>query len=273
MSKVLLAVNTLAGVNSQVYASHLNLAYRIGKDTGDEFLLFNAARMSIDRFRNEAGKYALSAECDYLMFLDDDVAVPRDTYTLLKEADVDVATPLVYIRGYPFKPMMFKAIGLGEETGLTTYDDWESVIELQTGKNFVYHDKPHLLECAAIGFSCALIKVDLLRKVPPAWFVTGTNHTEDVYFCVKARQILENAVSIFVDTRIHAGHLLDPEFICLEMRDKLIDFYDSCNPEFAEREKGRKGDAADRKEGYFEKNINIVRAAPITVVDLVKNET
>ena len=258
MSKVLLAVNTLAGVNSQVYAAHLNLAYRIGKETGDEFMLYNASRMSIDRFRNQAGAFALQAECDYLMFLDDDVIVPRDTYTLLKEADVDVVTPLVYIRGYPFKPMMFKSLNFGNETGLTTYDDWESVLKIQSSS-------PHMLECAAIGFSCALIKTSLLKKVPPAWFVTGTNHTEDVYFCVKARQILDNAVSIFVDTRIHAGHLLDPEFITYEMRQNLVDFYDSCNPEFAEREKGRKSEAADRTEGYFDKNIKLVKAAPVVI--------
>ncbi len=256
MSKVLLAVNTLAGVNSQVYAAHLNLAYRIGKETGDEFSLFNASRMSIDRFRNQAAQFALQNECDYLMFLDDDVIVPRDTYTLLKAADVDVVTPLVYIRGYPFKPMMFKSIDFGAETGLTTYDDWEAVIEKQTS---------HMLECAAIGFSCALIKVSLLKKVPPAWFVTGTNHTEDVYFCVKARQILENQVSIYVDTRIHAGHMLDPEFITYGMRKPLLDFFDSCTPEYAERENKSRKSAGDRKDDYFEKNLKIVQAAPVVV--------
>jgi len=252
MSKVLIAVNTLTAVSSQVYASHLNLVYRIGKDSGDDFILYNAYRMSIDRFRNQAAKFALQGECDYLMFLDDDVLVPRNTYDLLKEANVDVVTPLVYIRAYPFKPMMFKTIKLGEEIGLATYDDWEDALTA--------HERPYLLECAAIGFSCALIKTELIRKIPPAWFVSGTNHTEDVYFCVKARQLLDNKVGIFVDTRIRAGHLLDPEFISLDTKKELMAYYESCSPEFAAREKNQNWDRGDE---YLDKNIKIVQAAPV----------
>ena len=174
--KVLLAVNTLTSINDQIYAAHMNLAYRIGRETQDEFLLFTGRRVSIDRFRNQAAEYALRHDCDYLMFLDDDVAIPRDTYTILKSLDLDIVTPLVYIRGYPFKPMFFKSIELGNETGLTTYDDWEQVQadRLQEYENFKTLDpngalafNPHLLEVAAIGFSCCLIKTSVLREVPP----------------------------------------------------------------------------------------------------------
>jgi glycosyltransferase involved in cell wall biosynthesis len=241
MSKTLLAVNTLTSVASQAYASHINLAFRMGKDCPeDEFLLFNGYRTSIDRFRNMAAKLALQNECDYLLFLDDDILVEPDTYRRLKSWDVDVVTPVVYIRSYPFKPMFFKSI-IGEDqkvAGLTTYDDFEEVSKIFPAG---------LLPVAAIGFSCCLIKCELLKRVPPAWFVTGTGHTEDVYFCIKARQHLENALGIYVDTTLHAGHMLDPEFVSQDTVEALRHFYEELSPELKNERDG------DHSANYLEK--------------------
>lgn len=243
MSKTLLAINTLTSVGSQPYASHLNLAFRMGKESDDEFILFNGWRSSIDRFRNEAAKIALHQDCDYLMFLDDDVLVPRDCYTILKKHDVDIVTPVVYIRSYPFHPMFFKSVQGPNGAGLTFYDDWEEVIaerlDLFQG----------LLPVAAIGFSCCLIKVSLLQRIQPAWFVTGTNHTEDVYFCVKAKQTLGD-VGIYVDTSVDAGHMLDPEFVSRKNRAALMQFYEALNPHLlkATNQQG------DHDKEYLERN-------------------
>jgi hypothetical protein len=219
--KTLLAVNTLTSVNVQAYASHLNLFYRMGKDSSDECMLYNGYRQSIDFFRNNAAKVALQHECDYLMFIDDDVLIPPNTYELLKARDLDVVTPVVYIRGYPFEPMFFQAHSEDGYSRLGFYRNWKDHIR-----------EDGLVPCAAVGFSCALIKCSLLKRIPPPWFVTGVAHTEDVYFCVKCRQMLNNQVNICVDTKLHAGHLLDPEFIHTETRDALRTFYETTVPEF-----------------------------------------
>jgi hypothetical protein len=243
--RVLLAVNTLTAVGSQPYASHLNFAFR-ARDTGDEFYLFNGYRNSIDRFRNAAGQIAVSNEFDYLMFLDDDVLIAPQTYAMLKERMeahenwvrlldginedawpqepklVDVVTPVVYIRSYPFHPMFFKSTDLGDSTGLDIYKDWKEKCQLG-----------ELLPVAAVGFSCCLIRVELLKKIQPAWFVTGTHHTEDVYFCVKAKQTLAlrgETVGIYVDTRLDSGHMLDSEFVCTPSVEALRHFYEEMNP-------------------------------------------
>ncbi len=229
--RVLLAVNTLTGVGSQPYASHLNFAFR-ARDSGDDFVLFNGYRNSIDRFRNRAGQIALEGEFDYLMFLDDDVCIAPTTYQMLKERMeqpapdgyvVDVVTPVVYIRSYPFHPMFFKSEDLDGHTGLNIYTNWREKCTLGD-----------LLPVTAVGFSCCLIRVSLLKEIQPAWFVTGTHHTEDVYFCIKAKQTLalrgENA-GIYVDTRLDTGHMLDPEFICTPTRDALKAFHETMNPD------------------------------------------
>lgn len=244
MSRILLAVNTLTSVGSQAYASHLSLIYRLGRDTEDEFILYNGNRCGIDRFRNQAGEFALHYKCDYLMFIDDDVLVSADTYVRLKKSDKDVITPLVYIRGYPFNPMMFVSKDQ-DGTGivdLVTYNDWEEKVK-ESGES--------LLPCAAIGFSCCLIKSELLTKVTKPWFITGVSHTEDVYFCVKARSELKNEVSIYVDTSLHAAHMLDPEFIEYRNRDALLAFYESVNPDLRkERDANRRSD--NSVEGIIE---------------------
>lgn len=222
MSKTLLAVNTLTAVGSQPYSSHINLAYRM-KECGDEVILFNGYRTGIDRFRNIAGQMALQHECDYLMFLDDDVCVNPFTYKVIKDRNVDVVTPIVYIRSYPFKPMFFKAIDLGSgNIGLDHYSDWEEKVKIGD-----------LLPVAAIGFSCCLIKCELLKKIPAPWFVTGTNHTEDVYFCIKAKQTLGlqgKNVGIYVDTSLDSGHMLDPEFVSHASVGALRRFYEDMDP-------------------------------------------
>lgn len=248
--KTLLAINTLTSIQNQPYASHLNLAYRMAKDSPeDEIILLNGYRTGIDRFRNWAGEVALTQDCDFIFFVDDDVAVPRDTYQILrKHADegADIVTPLVYIRGYPFEPMMFKARTQDGVTGLFAYSDWEEVESVKEGNP--------LLPCAAIGFSCALIKTKLLRDIQAPWFITGTNCTEDVYFCVKCRNHYNNAVNILVDTHIEAGHLLDPEFVSRGNRKALQTYYETCNPNLLEQKN------PDRHEHYFDANIAAIKA-------------
>lgn len=226
--KVLLAVNTLTSVSNQAYASHLNLAYRMGKEE-DDFMLFNGYRMAIDTFRNKAADIALGNDMDYLMFLDDDVLVPSYTYSQLLRCDKDVVTPLVYIRGYPFKTMMFKNTIKDGVNILDHYEDWEEKV-LPNG----------MLECSAIGCSCVLIKVSLLKQLKEKlgnlpFFHTGQNYTEDVYFCMKARELLDNDVSIFVDTTIKAGHLLDQEIVAFDTLKPLRQFYEATVPELKER--------------------------------------
>lgn len=245
--KTLLAINTLTSVQNQPYASHLNLVYRMGKNSDDEILLLTGYRTGIDRFRNMAGEVALANECDLLMFLDDDVAVPRDTYEILRrriDEGADIVTPLIYIRGYPFEPMMFKAHLVDGVTGLFAFSDWEQHV---TAENPILH-------CAAIGFSCALIRTKLLKEIQAPWFVTGANCTEDVYFCVKARNTLNNAVNIRVDTSVRGGHLLDPEFVDFSTRPALQKFYETLRPELLEKSSGERGEA------YFEANIAKLKA-------------
>lgn len=203
--KILLGCNLLSSVNPIAHTDHVAAAYRLGRDTDWEVLVNFAQRMSIDNMRNQSGRVAVLNNCDYLVFLDDDVLIPDGAIpNLIKRMEATgakIGAGLVYVRGYPFEPMAFKEITAqlenGEEAkGLThlTYQE----IDDKLGE---------AIECEAIGFSLAAIKVDLLKEMEPPYFITGPNCTEDVYFCIKARKHFPD-VKIILDTAIECTHIV-----------------------------------------------------------------
>lgn len=215
--KTIIGINTLTSVEQIIYANHIGFFYRLGKHyPEDTFALHTPRRMSIDRMRNVTAKLALEAEFDYLMFVDDDVVIPMDAFDKLLAADKDIVAGWTIIRGWPYENMFFK---FDEKHNLPNVKD----VKRNSG----------ILDVDAIGFSCALIKVDLLRKIPPPWFVTGPSNTEDIYFCLKARQYVKDC-TIAVDTSIETAHNLGPEFIAPWNHLDWKDYYTKQNPEVLE---------------------------------------
>jgi len=184
MKHILIAVNCLTSVNALAYSSHCSFWHDCASDFPDfKFHLFAPGRMSIDRMRNESARILLVNDWDYLMFLDDDVLVPQHCFKMLYEAIGSGSTGVVagntLVRTYPYPPMYFKYTSKTEkEAHLEHYYDYAKI------SNRVDKDQP-ITEVDAVGFSCALIRGDLLREMKAPYFLTGTQNTEDVYFCVK----------------------------------------------------------------------------------------
>lgn len=212
MSKTLVCVNVLDNVNSQVYGSHCQEWFRLGRNTSDEFILFHPNRLSIDNARTQAAKLAMQLECDFLYFIDDDMILSPNTYQSLKSASGDIVQALTFIRGYPFHCMAFKKVGTGV---LDYFDDYAKFVNSEG-----------LVEAEAVGFACCLINVNTtLKKIKPPYFVTGIQATEDVYFCCKVKDKLGDSVKIYVDTKRPTGHLLNPEVISAYNHDVLSKFH------------------------------------------------
>ncbi len=244
--KTLVGINNLTMMDQLAYANHLQFWYRLGKEhPQDNFILCNPRRMSIDNMRNFCAKAAMEMECDYLMFIDDDVLVPFDCYTKMKKHDKDIVAGVTLIRGYPFEPMIFNFAN----KGCHFYQDYkENVVD-------------GLVECDAIGFSCVLIKVSVLKEVRPPYFITGPTHTEDVYFCRKAKEQLPD-LKIYVDPTIETAHILGSDILTPENVKYWKTFEESRNPMFAQQKKDNK-EREDRAIEYL-KQIG---------VEVVANET
>ncbi len=226
--KTLIAVNNLTSVSQLSYANHSQFWYRIGKEyPNDTFGLCNPRRMSIDRMRNFAGRSAVDLGFDYLMFIDDDVLLPMDAFSRLQKANKDIIAGVTLIRGYPYHPMIFNFMGplLGAENKCHFVDDYKDKA-----------DPNGLLECDAVGFSCCLIKVDILKKLKPPYFITGENHTEDVYFCARAKNEIRGC-SVWVDTQVKTAHILGDDIIEPDNLEARMLFDEQANPGLAAKTK------------------------------------
>lgn len=211
-TRVFVLVNVLQSVSSYVYDNHIGFFLHTARtDPEIEFRFWTPPRMSIDHARNQAALYAMQTESDHLMFIDDDVLIPVDALIKLLKADKDIIAGLVMIRGFPFNVMAFK---------------WE---KNEKGEPYLgyFNDLPkdqEVVPCDAVGFSCCLIKTDILKAMEPPYFVTGRTNTEDVYFCLKTEQ-LDPKPGIFLHTGVECGHLLNPLPIVYSSKQKFHDFY------------------------------------------------
>lgn len=181
--------------------------------------------------RNMASTIAMDLECDYLLFLDDDVLVPIDSLQKLLDTDADIAAGHVIIRGYPFDNMFFK------------YTD-SSKKELLSVKDKDLPEVPGVIDVDAVGFSLCLIKTELLRKVPAPHFITGVSNTEDIYFCLKSKEIKSN-LSMVVDTSIRCGHILWSEVVSPDNKEDYSKYYLTQNTDAAKPKEKQ-----DRSSGY-----------------------
>lgn len=217
---ILVACNTLTSISQECYPYHMKTFYDMGRRHPEyNFFQLFANRMSIDKFRNWAAETAIAKNCRYLMFIDDDMKVTPDVFTRLlggcEHQDYGILAAFNYIRGYPFKIMSFK------------YD-------LTAGHrrliNLTQKDLPDplgaIVPCDAIGTAVCLISVEVIKKSPKPYFLTGPHGTEDIYFCLNARHSIPT-LKIGMHSGAVTGHLLDPEIISHETRASLRAYYES----------------------------------------------
>jgi len=237
--RILIGTSLLTHVDANVYANHTALYYHLGRIAEQrkwEFIQMAPTRLSIDRMRNEAAKTALQYECDYLVFIDDDMLLDPKTIETLIDANKDIVMAHTFIRGYPFNPMSFRREVTEDPADIKLV--FEEDVEGKAEDN--------LCECYAIGFATVAIKTQLLRLLDPPWFITGPNGTEDIYFCLRCKQELGEHIGIFTHTGVPTHHKLDPEFVGKSNVEKLKEFYKPKDVENSVR-------PGDRGEEYHNK--------------------
>ena len=212
---IIVGTNALTEIQYPAYVNHCQFWFRLGRSYPNIKFIFSCPpRMSIDRMRNMTAKTALQANADYILFLDDDVIVnPNFGLKQLLDCDADIAAGRVCVRGYPFDYMIFNK---------SEKDPDGLYIQKELPPNGIH-------PCDAVGFSFALIKVDLIRSMVEPWFVTGTNNTEDIYFCKRARNINSDC-KIAVNCDCHCGHILWPEVIDESNRQAYKEYMEKMNP-------------------------------------------
>jgi FkbM family methyltransferase len=186
--KILVAIPTAKYIEVETFKSLWDLEVPDGYELDFQYFF----GYSISQIRNLIGDWA--KRYDYLFSIDSDIVLPRDVLTKMLAADKDIISGL-YIQRIPNTHTL------------------EVYMDTQNGgcTNIPYRliKDRGLVEIAACGMGCALIKSEVFRKMPyPHFFYKeAINHadtvSEDVFFCMKARQ---NGFVVWADTSIECDH-------------------------------------------------------------------
>ncbi len=150
-----------------------------------------------DVMRNSACADALAAGFQWVMFLDDDVIPPPDTYARLARHNRDIVSGLYYRRQPPICPVAMKLDGEGKPQWVTQWNPPNSLVEVDL-----------------VGAGCLLIHRRVLERTPQPWFEWEIGKTsapqgrnamsEDFAFCLRAK---EHGFKVHLDTSIQCEHV------------------------------------------------------------------
>lgn len=151
--------------------------HRLQKPAGQCFIISNEGT-SLHRQRNEVVKQALERDVDWLLFCDDDHVTPPDFLMRLLAWDVPFVGGLYFTRTPPHHTTCL----IEQPVALTPEDRFRSLDRAEFSGDGL---KP--VDVLGMGFT--LIRREVLDAVGDPWFEMGTFGTDDIAFCLKARDL------------------------------------------------------------------------------------
>jgi hypothetical protein len=201
--KVMVSEPTLGWISHLVYDNRKDFMMELARfETRSDYKFYtmNTGRLMIQYARELICDQAVETDMDYVLFIDDDMMVPKDLFEHLCNIDADIVAPLCTARNYPYEPVAYELkVKTDEETG-----------------NYGLRNKPmfdiprnEIVEVDAVGFGVVLIKVDTIKKIKKPRFFVNQAVGEDILFCVNGRNQIPG-FSVKVNTGVNVGHLSDP---------------------------------------------------------------
>ena len=193
--RILIAVPTAKYIETETFKSIYDLEIPDGYET--DFQYFYGYQ--IDQIRNLAAEWGKNY--DYTLFVDSDIVLPKDSLKKMLLADKDIISGL-YIQRIPNSHTM--EVYMDTQGGGVTNIPHE------------YIDGRGIVEIAACGMGCCLINGSVFRKMeyPHFFYKSAIEHrdtiSEDVYFCMKARQY---GFRVWADESIRCEHIGQTKFL------------------------------------------------------------
>lgn len=157
------------------------IGHTIKERSDIELRRFQATGTWLPQVRHRTVVAALKTECDWLLFLDNDMRFPVDTLIQMLNRGKTVVAANYTARHVPFPPV---------------------AVNNDVQRVYTEYDSAGLEEVARIGLGVFLVRADLLRHITPPWFMLGWDEVtqdytgEDNYFC---RQLRELGAQIWLD--------------------------------------------------------------------------
>lgn len=184
--KILIAIPTSREIDIQCAAS------LIGMKRKGKIGVFAPQSYAIDASRNLIVEHALEIGYDYILWVDSDMILPKNTLLRLLSHNKDIVSGVYSYKVINGENAVVKRYSKTDED---TYED-VSLKEIRETKELMLVD--------GIGFGCVLTKVNIFNKIEQPWFKYEKDLGEDIFFCRKAQ---ETGIEIFVDPTVKAGHV------------------------------------------------------------------
>jgi GT2 family glycosyltransferase len=172
-----------------------------------------AGPLAVDMARNEIVSAFLASRDEWLLLVDSDAVLHRDTVKRLLSWGQPVVSALAFMRYGALMPSAFRGRDGNSEKFLILHQEIATWLEAHQelyvdGGAAVLEPRPDdaLLAVDRVGCHCLLVHRDALAAVEPPWFVgqPPKGSGEDFFFCDKLQQA---GVPIYVDRSVVAGHL------------------------------------------------------------------
>ena len=193
--KILIAIPTAKYIEPETFKSIYDLDVPEGYQTVFQYFY----GYNIDQIRNLIADWVVKGY-DYLLSVDSDIVLPRDTLRRFLSHDVDMVSGL-YIQRKPGQHVL----------EIYENNDRGGVSNIPYGK---IKDRG-LVPIGGCGFGCVLVKKSVFQAIPYPHFVyhSALDHantiSEDVDFCAK---VLKKGFKIYADTAIKCRHIGQGEF-------------------------------------------------------------
>ena len=184
--KILLAIPSARYIETECVTSLFEM-----EKTG-EIELFIPKSYSVDVGRNIIAKYAQENGFDYIMWVDSDMILPKNTLVRLLSHDKDIVAG-VY---------SYKVLGNKEVVAKRFQDETREEYDNLTIKEI--KESSGLIEVDGFGFGCVLTKVSVFNKIPYPWFIYTQEMGEDIFFCRKAQN---EEYKLWLDSDVICGHI------------------------------------------------------------------
>ena len=191
---ILIAVPTFENIKPQCFKSIYGLT-----NPKDFNLYFDYVKgYDCARARNEIAKLALRYNFDYVLMIDSDVSVPKETLNKLLECETDIAVGWYY-----------KKRTRTDETVIFDFGKDFNNKNMIYGKILMEANNPFDIKGGGLGI--ALVNVNVFRKMPYPYFkyVIYDNDTilsEDLYFCSEARKY---GMNIKCNPNVKGNHIYE----------------------------------------------------------------
>lgn len=206
-----------------------------------EIYWYTAARLLTQMARERLIRTALNEEMDFILMYDDDMILPLDMaqqmlMDMVRHEQITVLAPLAFMRNPPHYAVIYNVVkGYDAKQAMGYY----------INTHYKNYPKDKLVQCDAVGFGAACVRLDFVReKMQAPYFMSTAQTGEDILFCTKVK---EAGGTVFMDTRIKLGHLMNPAII----DEEYFAQYAKDHPEHAPN-KNQKGKYAEVDEKEME---------------------